>query len=102
MKNFFSTGVALVAIVIAGYALLHQAPPAQTPSFGGVTNYDNIALTKVGTSTLSNVGCFNGFATSTVTPIKFVYGIVGTTSIAGASNGYVLWQYGQCGSNPGL
>lgn len=103
MKENIALFGAAVAIVIAAFALMQTpAAPAPVQNFGGTTNYDSIALTKVGTSTLSNVGCFNGFASSTATPIKFVYLVSATSTLSGAAPGIVAWQFGQCTSNPGL
>lgn len=95
--------VALVILAISA-VFVHQAPAK--PDLGGVTNYDNVQLTNTGTSTLTRVGCIQGYATSTATPIVFTFNTQATTSIISAlgalANGVVLWNYGQCGTAPGL
>lgn len=47
------------------------------------------------TSTLT-VGCINSTATSTLTPIHLIFGVIGTTTVSGTSNGSVEWAYGAC------
>jgi hypothetical protein len=109
-KTQLTLGVALVALVIAigGYfSPTPVAQPQQQPyeqKAGGVTNSDNVQLTNVGTSTLTRVGCFQGYATSTLTPYVLTFNTQATTSIigAGAANGVVTWNYGSCGAAPGL
>lgn len=92
--------VALIAVaIIAISSWFHTSTQV-----GGVTNNDNLQLSKIGTSTLTQVGCIQTYATSTVTSIVLNFGVIGTTSITGAtpSNGMVLWSYGSCGSPVGL
>lgn len=104
-KSTIALGLGLVAILIAIGSFLHQpAVPAPAPALGGVTNYDNIQLTSTGTSTLTRVGCFQGYASSTATPVVLAFNLQGTTSINGGGTmaGMVGFNFGQCGAAPGL
>lgn len=101
-------GGILIAIVIAlgGWAYPHTQQAAPAPKVGGVANYDNLQLSKIGTSTLSQVGCVQAYATSTLTPIVFTFNAQGTTTLITAfgtvANGMVTWNFGTCGSPVGL
>src|SRR5437016_6304039 len=56
----------------------------------GSTTAPALALSaSAGTTTLTGVGRVNGYASSTATPIKYVYTTSGTSSISGAANGVV-------------
>jgi hypothetical protein len=67
-----------------------------------ILNASGSALTLVSSNSASSTAkatCFASFATSTQTPIKFVFGTAfGTTTLPGGtvSNGLVAWQYGTC------
>lgn len=55
-----------------------------------------VTTTNTATSTAS-VGCIQATATSTVTPIRFLYVASTTaTALSGTQAGYVLWGYGTC------
>lgn len=103
--------VVAIVIAIAGlfFPLVQRVGSALT--FAGVTNYDaitldsgnltvsngNIVIAKTtGTTTISSIGCHNVYPTSTATVGHFVYGVIGTTTVSGTSNGSVQWQYGVC------
>ena len=66
MEFLKNNWIGLVAIVIAIAAYTASVQSADQ-GFGGVQNYDNIQLTSTGTSTLTRVGCYQGYATSTAT-----------------------------------
>lgn len=50
------------------------------------------ATTTADLFSITRAGCINGIATSTATPIKYIFLTVATTS----SNGFVTWAYGKC------
>ncbi len=57
-----------------------------------------ITTSNTATSSLS-VGCIGTYATSTLTPVRFVLSSAGTSTAtfgAGSANGGVSWQYGTC------
>lgn len=121
--NFLkSNAIALVALVIAIYAVM---APGSGPTFGQITdtsNFDYFQATtnggfKVGTNTIINGsgnisqptsntatstfsgGCIQTTATSTATPVRIVIGntqSASTTFQGGTSNFTVLAQYGSC------
>lgn len=55
----------------------------------------NVPTAASATSSIT-VGCANFYATSSATVVHWVFGTVGTTTLAGTSNGSVQWQYGTC------
>lgn len=100
--------VAVIALIIAITAIfvainkpviVNVASQQATPSFGGVTNYDELTLQDIGTTTLkilggttSTGGCIEMNATSSATKINLRPFVSGTSTY----NGVVAWNYGSC------
>lgn len=88
---------------IAGGAITSQCASGQTclPSLeltgtiGGVVNALQVDTSNTATSSFA-VGCIQTTATSTLTPIRFLYNTQATTSITGVGQGVVVWGYGTC------
>lgn len=67
-------------------------------TFGGGDDAVIITHTNTATSSLE-VGCIQGYATSTATAVRMAFGSIATTSTlhgGGDSIGHVMWQYGTC------
>lgn len=58
----------------------------------------DVTTSNTATSSLT-VGCIDGTATSTATPVKFILGVdasTATTTLNGTSRGAVYWKFGTC------
>ena len=63
------------------------------------TNSANLVITTTNSATSSvQVGCVQGTATSTATPVHFslTSAISATSTFEGTSQGFVTWAYGKC------
>ncbi len=69
---------------------------ATTTAAGALTLTGPITVTNPAATSTLTVGCINSTATSTATPIHFIFGIIGTTTVSGTSSGSVQWAYGSC------
>lgn len=107
MKTNLTLGIAVVAIVIAIFALGSSGVSPVAPQLGGTTNFDDLTLgggtLEVTTSNTATstaiVGCHQTYATSTATAIRLVIGSIATssTSYDGTNTvGLVGWRYGSC------
>lgn len=73
--------------------------PIQTTNTfnAGATILSGLNVTTSNTATSSTVvGCVQTTATSTATPIRFLYTTSATTTVSGTASGSVAWGYGTC------
>lgn len=100
--------VAVIALIIAIVAIfvavnkpvvVNVASQQATPSFGGVTNYDELTLQDTGTTTLKILGgtatqggCIEINATSSATKANLRLFTSGTSTFSGV----VAWNFGAC------
>ena len=105
MKNLAAAGVVslVVSLVAVYFSVSHQQTPVGAISgpdvYQNVQFHAGIVVNSSNTATsTTQVGCIQGTATSTATPIRFVIGTSGaTTTYQGTkSKGVVGWQYGTC------
>lgn len=99
-KNL-TIGLIVVGIIAIIALVTPVAKPAvvSTPSFGGVTNYDELTLQDTGTTTLKVLGgtttqggCIEMNATSSATKVNLRI----FPSATSTYNGVVAWNYGVC------
>lgn len=103
-KSNIAVGIiAIASLIISIYGLV--GGNANQHVTKGVTNFGSITLddsSSVATSSLKSVGCIQGFATSTASPIVLTY----TSSFTSTSTfptgtvinngGLVAWKFGSC------
>lgn len=95
MKTNLTLGIAVVAIVIAIFALGSSGVSPVAPQIGGTTNFDDLTLgggtlevTTSNTATSTVIaGCYQFYATSTATAQKFQ---------ASTTPGIMYSSYGSC------
>ena len=109
MKDFIFKALTIAAFALSLLGFVGGSSAVSSPSFGAIgvatsksiykaPGFQAYLLPNQATSTLSGIGCFQAYATSSATSIKLLFTpTTATTTLGGGTSvGLVAWAYGTC------